>query len=191
MKLRYIPNALSLSRILLAIVLLFLAKERAVFLSVYAVAGLTDMLDGLLARKFGWQSEVGSKFDGFADAVWIFSMMAVIFLVLKITFAPYIYIALAVILAVRAANLIFTRSKFKQWGVLHSSLVRASGIPLFLIVPYCVWTHKGPSALLLAALCVVLLSVLEETLLLAMMDEYDMNIKSIFHLRKRQKRQCP
>jgi len=187
MKLRYIPNMLSLSRIVLSIVLLLLAKQRGIFLCVYAVAGLTDLFDGFLARTFGWQSELGSKFDGLADAIWIFSMMAVVFLVLKIKFALYVYIAFAVILAVRIVNLIFTRIKFKQWGALHSSLVRYSGTPLYLIAPYCVWTRKGPSALLFAALCVVFLSVAEETLILVKMREYDMNIKSYYHLCKRHK----
>jgi len=187
MKLRYIPNILSLSRIPLSITMLFLATERNVFLCVYVVAGLTDMLDGFSARKFGWQSELGSKFDGLADAFWIFSMMAVVFLVLRIKFALYVYIAFAVILAVRIVNLSFTRIKFKQWGALHSTLVRYSGTPLYLIAPYCVWTRKGPSELLLAALCIVFLSVIEESLILSKMGEYDMNIKSIFHLRKQLK----
>jgi len=187
-KLRYIPNILSLSRIPLSISCLFLAGYPVTFLGVYAVAGLTDMLDGFLARRFGWQSDLGSKFDGLADATWIFSMMAVVFLVLKIKFALYVYIAFAVILAVRIANLIFTRVKFKQWGAIHSTLVRYSGTPLFLIAPYCVWTRKGPSELLLAALCVVFLSVVEETLILAKLEEYDMNIKSVFHLRKHKMR---
>ena len=186
-KLRHIPNVLSLSRIPLSIAMLFLAKWRVVFVCVYAVAGLTDMSDGFLARRFGWQSDLGSKFDGLADATWIFSMMAVVFLVLRIKFKLYVYIAFAVILAVRIVNLAFTRIKFKQWGALHSSLVRYSGIPLYLIAPYCVWTRKGPSALLLAALCVVFLSVVEETLILAQLEEYDMNTKSIWHLRKQKK----
>ena len=188
MKLRYIPNILSLSRIPLSIVLMFLARERGFFLAVYAVVGLTDMLDGRLARRFGWQSELGSKFDGLADAFWIFSMMATVFLVLKIKFALYVYIAFAVILAVRIANLVFTRIKFKQWGALHSTLVRYSGLPLYLIAPYCVWMRKGPSALLMAALCVVFLSVVEEILILREMEVYDMNTKSIFHLRRLRKR---
>ena len=188
MKLRYIPNMLSLSRIPLSIILMLLAKQPVFFLAVYILAGLTDMLDGKVARRFGWQSELGSKFDGLADAFWIFSMMATVFLVLRIQFALYVYIAFAVILAVRIVNLIFTRIKFKQWGALHSTLVRYSGLPLYLIAPYCVWTRKGPSVLLLTALCVVLLSVIEESLILRRLEVYDMNTKSVLWLRKRQKK---
>jgi len=185
MKLRHIPNMLSLSRIPLSIAMIFLAKERGVFMLLYVVTGLTDLLDGKVARKFGWQSELGSKCDGVADAFWIFSMMATIFLVLRIKFELYVYIAFAVILAVRIVNLLFTKIKFKQWGAIHSTLVRYSGTPLYLIAPYCVWTRRGPSVLLLLALCIVFLSVIEESLILGKLEVYDMNTKSIFHLRKR------
>jgi len=187
MKLRHIPNLLSLSRIPLSVTMMFFAQERIIFLCIYAVTGLTDMLDGRVARKYGWQSELGSKFDGLADASWIFSMMAVVFLILRIKFASYVYIAFAVTLVVRIVNLIFTRVKFHQWGAIHSTLVRYSGTPLYLIAPYCVWTRKGPSVLLLAAMCIVLLSVIEESLILARMETYDMNVKSIFHLNRQQR----
>ena len=72
MKLKYIPNILSVIRILLIPVfamLFFLdyPENCAYAALVYIVAGLTDILDGFLARRFGWASRAGRILDPLAD----------------------------------------------------------------------------------------------------------------------------
>ena len=64
-----IPNLLTLARILLTPVLawLLLMKSMTAAFFVFFVAGLTDALDGLLARVLGQKSRLGSYIDPFAD----------------------------------------------------------------------------------------------------------------------------
>lgn len=66
---RHLPNLLTLLRIALTvpIVMLLLAQEYGAALGLMFVAGLSDALDGLLARRFGWVSRFGAVVDPLAD----------------------------------------------------------------------------------------------------------------------------
>jgi len=80
-----LPNLISLSRIALAPVigyLLWQGGEQASLISVIlmAVAGITDGLDGYLARRLGQVSRLGIALDPIADKV--FAGLLVIFLIL-------------------------------------------------------------------------------------------------------------
>ena len=75
MILKYLPNALTLFRLgLIAPFVIFLYRhEYANSFYTYMAAGLTDGLDGYLARKFQWQSFFGSFIDPLADKLLIAS----------------------------------------------------------------------------------------------------------------------
>ena len=64
---KYIPNVLSFSRIILSIVLFYLNPVRLPFILIYIICGITDMLDGFIARKINATSEFGAKLDSVAD----------------------------------------------------------------------------------------------------------------------------
>lgn len=69
--LRFIPNVLCIVRmLLLAPVAWLLAHEQfELTLWVFAFAAATDGLDGFLAKRFGWTSELGKILDPLADKV--------------------------------------------------------------------------------------------------------------------------
>ena len=72
--LRSIPNIISLSRVGLAAA--FVADhEPNARIAIVVAAGITDMLDGWLARKAGLTSRFGALIDPFADRV--FALVAV------------------------------------------------------------------------------------------------------------------
>lgn len=62
-------NLVTYQRILLAVILLVLPAQSISFLVVFAIAGLTDMLDGIIARKLGCESRAGQLLDSGADLV--------------------------------------------------------------------------------------------------------------------------
>ena len=69
MKLNNIPNIITIGRIILVAPLLWLlvkGEYQSAFY-IFVVAGLSDGLDGLLARRFDWTSRVGSILDPLAD----------------------------------------------------------------------------------------------------------------------------
>lgn len=86
MKLVTVPNLICLVRMALTfpIVVLLAEGRYGQTLVLFAVAAASDMLDGYLAKTFGWQSEVGKVLDPLADKlllVSVFITLAVIGLV--------------------------------------------------------------------------------------------------------------
>jgi len=188
-KLRHIPNILSLSRIPFSIAMLFLAKINIyAFLVTYAIAGINDVLDGFIARRFHWESKLGAKIDSIGDTVFLIcAVIAVIFGVEEIKLHPSIYVGVGVIALVRAVNALITRIKFKQWGFIHNLFVKYASVPIFFLVPISILMKHVPNPLLLGMLVLVLLASFEETWILKNMEEYDMNMKSIYHMKKQKK----
>ena len=72
-----IPNIITSLRLLLAIpIYIFIYQgNEAIALSLFAVAGLSDWLDGFLARKYSWSSSFGEIVDPLADKVLILSTL--------------------------------------------------------------------------------------------------------------------
>jgi len=70
-RLRDLPNTISLLRLLAVIPVVYLLLERELgwALLLFVAAGLSDGLDGLLAKRFGWQSHLGGILDPLADKV--------------------------------------------------------------------------------------------------------------------------
>ena len=69
MNLSALPNILTIIRFILVVplVMLLLADQFATALIIFVVAGLSDGLDGLLAKHYGWVSRFGAIADPLAD----------------------------------------------------------------------------------------------------------------------------
>lgn len=69
--LRHLPNALCILRMLLVapVAWLLVAEEYRATLWLFAFAAATDGLDGFLAKRFNWTSELGKILDPLADKI--------------------------------------------------------------------------------------------------------------------------
>ncbi|MFZ9052741.1 MAG: CDP-alcohol phosphatidyltransferase family protein [Woeseiaceae bacterium] len=81
MSLSWLPNAISLLRIalILPILLLFVNDEFGWALALFLVAGLSDGIDGYLAKRFDWNTRLGAFLDPAGDkllAAWSFGTLA-------------------------------------------------------------------------------------------------------------------
>lgn len=71
MKAKYIPNILSVMRLLMSLafaaVFIWAPDKLWIAVVIFAVAGITDVVDGILARKNNWITEAGKILDPLAD----------------------------------------------------------------------------------------------------------------------------
>ncbi len=74
-----IPNIISVIRIILVVpIVYFLLDERYnVALLLFVIAGLSDALDGLLAKRYDWVSQLGSFLVSLADTLLLVSCFLV------------------------------------------------------------------------------------------------------------------
>jgi cardiolipin synthase len=79
---RHIPNIISVIRILLVLPIALALGHQMLALSImlFAVAAISDAADGFLAKRFGWQSELGAVLDPIADKL----LLATVFITLSI-----------------------------------------------------------------------------------------------------------
>ncbi len=93
--LRHLPNIISAIRILLvAPIAVALANHQlTTTIVLFGVAGLSDAADGFLAKRFGWQSELGAVLDPAADKL----LLATVFITLAyLKLVPWWLMAAAV-----------------------------------------------------------------------------------------------
>jgi cardiolipin synthase len=76
MSFRWIPNAICVVRILLVapLVWLLLEHDYAAALAVLVIAGLSDGIDGYLAKRFDWRTRLGGLLDPAADKLLLVSV---------------------------------------------------------------------------------------------------------------------
>jgi cardiolipin synthase len=77
---RDIPNLISVARLLLVppVVLLILERDYGLALLLFFVAGISDGIDGFLAKRNGWQSRLGGYLDPLADKLLMVSSLIVL-----------------------------------------------------------------------------------------------------------------
>lgn len=83
MKLKNIPNILSIIRILLVFVfvyVLFVLDSPIWAIIIFLIAGATDVVDGFLARKFNWVTNLGKILDPFADKLMQCTVLVCLFI---------------------------------------------------------------------------------------------------------------
>ena len=76
--LRFIPNSLCILRmlLLLPVAWLLVHEQFAVTLWMFALAAASDGLDGFLAKRFGWTSQLGKALDPLADKILLVGVFA-------------------------------------------------------------------------------------------------------------------
>ena len=82
MYMKNIPNILSVFRILLVpvFIVLFFTQNLGWALLIFVLAGITDVVDGFLARHFNWVTNVGKLLDPFADKLMQCSVLICMYL---------------------------------------------------------------------------------------------------------------
>ncbi len=93
--LRFIPNALCFLRMLLVVPVAWLLArhEFQATLWLFAIAAATDGLDGFLAKRCGWTSELGKIIDPLADKI----LLVGVFLTLALMGLVPLWLAIAAI----------------------------------------------------------------------------------------------
>ena len=87
-------NILTFSRIAAGIVLLLCPVFSPAFYALYIAAGLSDMLDGYVARKTDTVSKFGARLDTIADFVFVVVCLIKVLPVLRVSAWLYAWIGI-------------------------------------------------------------------------------------------------
>ncbi|MFA5659109.1 MAG: CDP-alcohol phosphatidyltransferase family protein [Oscillospiraceae bacterium] len=178
--LKHLPNFISALRIFMSPFLLFVAPLSPVFFIIYFLCGLTDVLDGYIARKTHTQSESGARLDTAGDIVYTIIIIILIFKITSLTNLMIIWFA--AICTVKLFSILIGLLRFKGFSPIHSYLNKISGITLFLFpIAACFMSMKLEIYIVLALASI---AAIDEFLIIAFISGYDANRKAFISKNK-------
>ena len=124
-------NTITFFRIAVSIVLFFCPVFSPAFYVFYIAAGLSDMLDGFVARKTDTVSKLGARLDTIADFVLVVVCLIKLLPVLRIP--AWLYIWIGIIALIKVVNIISGFVVQKKLVAVNSGMNKATGAMLFLM----------------------------------------------------------
>lgn len=125
------PNIISISRAVAAIGLLFPAVFSGPFWVLYLWCGVSDMIDGPLARRLGAESKAGAAIDSISD--FVFVVIACARIIPELTISLWFWSFIGIIAAVQLIRMCFLYFRRGGWGALHDSMNKIIGLILYLV----------------------------------------------------------
>ena len=130
---KLLPNAITALRFFGAVCLLFFDVESVTFWVSYFVCGISDMVDGCLARKLHCESKAGALLDSLADLVFVACCCYKLLPVLA--FPKWLWIWGGAIVAIKVINQICALVIYKKCIFPHIKANKVTGVLLFIGVP--------------------------------------------------------
>ena len=138
-------NLFTGTRILCSIALLFCTAFSLSFFVLYLAAGLTDMIDGPVARKTGTVSEFGAKLDTAADFVFVAVCLWKLLPMLSVPL--WLRLWIGGIALIKAVNLLSGCILQKRFVAMHTVMNKVTGMLLFVLpltLPIVDLTYSAP-----------------------------------------------
>lgn len=172
---KVIPNVISIIRIILSISLIYIKPLSIEFYSIYIICGMSDVLDGFIARRTGTTSMIGAKLDSIADMIMIGVLLFLFYSIINPPTEIVVWIIL--IGAIRLIGMISAFKKYRTFASIHTYGNKLTGVVIFLIPMEIVYVDKN---ILNYAVCIIAtISALEELIIQLTSKEIEINRKSI------------
>lgn len=129
--LKHAANIISAGRIVASPLLFFSLDNAPLFLVLYLICGLSDVLDGYIARKTNTESELGARLNSVADLILFTAITVSIVLWLGdgiLVFLPWLLITVLI----RCTNIAIAACKYHSFAILHTWGNKLTGALVFL-----------------------------------------------------------
>lgn len=124
-------NFITTIRILCSLALVFCAPLSLPFYALYTAAGLSDIFDGLVARKTNTATEFGAKLDALADIV--FAAVVLIKLLPHLELPLWMFVWVGVIALIKVVNIVIGFVRHHTLTAVHSVINKVSGVLVFIL----------------------------------------------------------
>ena len=128
---KHIANVITGLRIVFCLPLLFIPLSSAWFYALYLLCGLSDMIDGTVARRTKSTSDFGARLDTVSD--FVFMTVALIKFVPYLHIPVWLWIWIGIIALIKLGNVVWGFIRTKKLISPHTVLNRVTGLLLFLL----------------------------------------------------------
>jgi len=175
-----VPNALSVYRILALpfIIYAIATGNKSLFITLLSINLLTDILDGLIARVFHLQTELGAKLDSLAD-VGTYIMAFTGMIMLERSFVLAYLAEFLVLMLLWMLPMLLSLVRFGRFPSFHLWSYKVTGYVqgIFIFTFFLFVANTAYFYFMLAVSC---LAYIEELLLVVLLPRLRSNLRSIF-----------
>ena len=185
MKLKYLPNAITLLRVVLVISLIFIPPLTPASIIVFLVAGGTDMIDGALARNIkDAHSELGAELDSMADMLMV--VVTIFFIMPAMNLWPWLWFAILAALGFKLMSAVPGIVKHRKVFFLHTISNKILAMLLFIgaILYFIFGGHTAVNGYIVFLLVAVFVITIEEMVIISMLDYPNKNIKGVWEVNR-------
>ena len=130
-KSQVMANLITGFRVLISIALLFCPVFSLEFYTLYLIAGVSDMIDGTIARRTNTVSGFGARFDTAAD--FVFVVVCLIKLLPVVSMPIWLWVWIVMIALTKIVNIISGYIVQKKLVAVHSVMNKVTGVLLFIL----------------------------------------------------------
>jgi CDP-diacylglycerol---glycerol-3-phosphate 3-phosphatidyltransferase len=184
---RHLPFALTTLRLLLGPIALACALTnvpRWIYLPILITGTLSDIYDGILARRFGVATPALRRYDSITDVIYYLFILAVAWRLCQPVLAQN-WILIALILFSEAAVILVCYVRFGKYPATHSYLAKFYGLCLLAALAALLVFNAG-SWTIIALTIVALVTNLEIIAIHFLMNTPPVDVRSVFALPKRE-----
>ncbi|WMC92581.1 CDP-alcohol phosphatidyltransferase family protein [Kineothrix sp. MB12-C1] len=171
-----VPNGITVIRIFASISMLFIKPFSSLFFFFYIICGISDVLDGYIARKMNICSKFGQILDSLADLLFIGVVLLICIPVINLPFQIICWVAAIAI--VRLFSIILGFVRYRQLAFLHTYTNKMTGMILFFFPFLFFILGKEAAAIIICSIASI--SAIEELLINLTSKMLHRDIVSIF-----------
>ena len=183
---RHLPLLLTTLRLLLgplALACALTGAPRIVYLPILLAGTLSDIFDGILARRFGVSTSRLRRFDSLTDAIYYLFVLIVLWILCKATISKTLW-AIALLILSELATVAVSLARFGKYPATHTYLAKFYGLTLLAgLTALLVFNASG--WVVIALMAVALVTNIEIIVIHLASDAPPVDVSSIFALRKR------
>jgi CDP-diacylglycerol--glycerol-3-phosphate 3-phosphatidyltransferase len=178
-----VPNILSVSRIVLLPILFVFISLRMYFsfTVAYAILGMTDMFDGMIARRFNMKTEIGKQLDSIADLFFFLSSAYFIHVLYTDYLQPNIPLFF-IFMSIFVLSFIVSYIRCGKVILLHTFLAKLNAVLVYFLVIASYFLDT--TYVITFILCSYIVTFTEETFMLGIYGDIDPDTLTIFSLMK-------
>ena len=184
----YVINGITFFRVIAApflLALLFTGRYD-IFKWLLGVSFFTDLIDGYLARKYKVTSIFGARLDSLGDDLTV--LIGIIGLVvMKPAFIKQEIVLLILLLVLFLVQIIYAFIRYGKMTNFHTYLAKTAAVlqGVFLLLTF--FTERINLFLFFAAAIITALELIEETILISLLPEWEANVKGLYWVIKKKK----
>jgi len=183
---RHLPVALTTLRLLLgpiALLCAFTSVTRFVYLPILITATLSDIFDGILARRFGVATPTLRRYDSITDIVYYLFILSVAWILCRPAIMETLWLIVLILLS-ETGCIFICLARFRKFPATHSYLAKFYGLCLLGCLIALLVFNAGNWAIATLAI-VALITNAEIIAIHFMMDSPPVDVHSIFTLSKK------